>query len=120
MNYSVAEHNQCPYCHQLGCISQIAEFRLPRREVFTNRRALLHLCDQCEQIYMSVIEQSEVSSDHDEFWNDYHYYLPKELQADFLISASLCGSPRNPLCPCTVHELINEIDFSKLERLGKL
>ncbi|MDP3970448.1 MAG: hypothetical protein Q8P90_02005 [bacterium] len=111
------ESLQCPYCHEATSIKAMIKFMLPEREVFNNRFAVLNRCAKCTQVYMSVREQS-FKKQQDEIWNLYHYYLPLEMQQNFLIKATLCFNPNRQHCRCPAHSMINEIDFSRLERLG--
>lgn len=117
MRYIAGQRHQCPYCHQPASAVQIAKFALPERKVFLDRSAMLNRCVSCDQLFMSVYEQVPKKEDQDEVWNLYQYFLPERLQQDFLIGATLCSTPTKKYCRCTGHSLINEIDFSKLEKL---
>lgn len=116
-----AEQQQCPYCHAPASIIQLAQFLLPEREVFKMRSARLNHCKQCQQVFMSLFEETVPSmmsgTVQDKVWNLYQYYLPPAMQHDLLIKATLCGSPNKKYCRCGVHAMINEIDFSRLEKL---
>ena len=113
----MTEHKACPYCRKLTTIQPIVRFEIPQREVFTDRNATLHQCQHCLQVYLSIYEESRVGVVDSEVWNMYYYYLPKKLQQDFLISATLCATPDKIDCACAVHALISQLDFSQLQRL---
>jgi hypothetical protein len=79
---------------------------------YVDRSAHLQQCQQCQQLFMSIFEETTTDQ-----WSAYHYYLPQSLQQDLLIGATLCTTPLRAGCGCSMHALIAEIDFSQLQTL---
>lgn len=100
----------------LKAIEPLARFELPPREVFSDRSAMLYRCPHCQQLYLTLYEESRAGALDSEVWNHYLYSLPAELQRDLIITATLCTTPDEDSCACPVHHLINQLDFSRLVR----
>jgi hypothetical protein len=69
---------------------------------YVDRSAHLQQCQQCQQLFMSIFEETTTE---------------QSLQQDLLIGATLCTTPLRAGCGCSMHALIAEIDFSQLQTL---
>lgn len=108
----------CPYCHAVDAVNRLIDFSIPARTTYTNRSAQLLQCQRCQQVFMSMYEEEPNDSSKPAAWNAYFYYLPQVLQNDLLIDGTLCINPADAACQCAIHQLINQLDFSQLQRLS--